>query len=157
RELVEKYAAGIVTDPEPVHRATQEQIKRYVLAQLTVKNGGVKPRVLLLVFKGEDAVMKVRSTVGPIGNERTSGEPIRGTYGDYVVDTHGDVTYFEPAVLAPPTAAVAEADLKLLAEYSDSDGGLLDGAIAFPPGAKAEKTLVLIKPDNFRFPNARPG
>jgi len=30
RELVENYAAGIVTDPEPVHRATQEQIKRYV-------------------------------------------------------------------------------------------------------------------------------
>jgi nucleoside diphosphate kinase len=157
RELVEKYAAGIVTDPEPVHRATQEQIKRYVLAQLTVKSGGVKPRVLLLVFKGEDAVMKVRSTVGHIVNERTSGETIRDTYGDYVVDAQGDVTYFEPAVLAPPTAATAEADLKLLAEYSDSDGGLLDGSISFPPGTKAEKTLVLIKPDNFRFPNARPG
>jgi hypothetical protein len=99
-----KYAAGIVSDPEPVHRATQEQIKRYVLAQLSVKDGGVKPRVLLLVFKGEDAVMKVRSTVGHIVNERTSGETIRDTYGDYVVDAHGDVTYFEPAVLAPPTA-----------------------------------------------------
>jgi len=47
--------------------------------------------------------------------------------------------------------------LKLLAEYSDSDGGLLDGSITFPPGTKVEKTLVLIKPDNFRFPNARPG
>jgi len=157
RELVEKYAAGIVSDPEPVHRATQEQIKRYVLAQLSVKDGGVKPRVLLLVFKGEDAVMKVRSTVGHIVNERTSGETIRDTYGDYVVDAHGDVTYFEPAVLAPPTAASAESDLKLLAEYSDSDGGLLDGSISFPSGGKVEKTLVLIKPDNFRFPNARPG
>jgi nucleoside diphosphate kinase len=157
RELVEKYAAGIVSDPEPVHRATQEQIKRYVLAQLSAKDGGLKPRVLLLVFKGEDAVMKVRSTVGHIVNERTSGETIRDTYGDYVVDAHGVVTYFEPAVLAPPTAASAEADLKLLAQYSDSDGGLLDGSISFPPGAKDEKTLVLIKPDNFRFPNARPG
>jgi nucleoside diphosphate kinase len=157
RELVEKYAAGIVSDPEPVHRATQEQIKRYVLAQLSAKDGGLKPRVLLLVFKGEDAVMKVRSTVGHIVNERTSGETIRDTYGDYVVDAHGDVTYFEPAVLAPPTTASAESDLKLLAQYSDSDGGLLEGSISFPPGAKAEKTLVLIKPDNFRFPNARPG
>jgi nucleoside diphosphate kinase len=79
RELVEKYAAGIVSDPEPVHRATQEQIKRYVLAQLSAKDGGLKPRVLLLVFKGEDAVMKVRSTVGHIVNERTSGETIRDT------------------------------------------------------------------------------
>ena len=90
------------------HRATQEQIKRYVLAQLTVKNGGVNAaELLLLVFKGEDAVLKVRSTVGHIVNERTSGETIRDTYGDYVVDAHGDVSYFEPGVLAPPTAAAA--------------------------------------------------
>lgn len=27
----------------------------------------------------------------------------------------------------------------------------------YPPGAHVQKTLVLIKPDNFRFPNARPG
>ncbi len=27
----------------------------------------------------------------------------------------------------------------------------------FPGGANVQKTLVLIKPDNFRFPNARPG
>ena len=156
-ELVAKYADGIVSDPEPVHRATQEQIRKYVLAQLTPRTGGPKPRVLLLVFKGEDAVSKVRTTVGHIVNERTSGETIRDTYGDYVVDANGAVTYFEPAVLAPPDAASAEADLKLWASYSDQDGGLLDGSIAFPPGSKVEKTLVLIKPDNFRFPNARPG
>ena len=29
--------------------------------------------------------------------------------------------------------------------------------IDFPKDAKVEKTLVLIKPDNFKFPNARPG
>jgi nucleoside diphosphate kinase len=29
--------------------------------------------------------------------------------------------------------------------------------VQFPPGAKIEKTLVLIKPDNFKFPNLRPG
>jgi hypothetical protein len=48
-------------------------------------------------------------------------------------------------------------DLKLWASYSDADGGLLDKAVTFPTGANVEKTLVLIKPDNFRFPNARPG
>ena len=30
-------------------------------------------------------------------------------------------------------------------------------SIDFPDGAKIEKTLVLIKPDNFKFPNLRPG
>ena len=156
-ELVEKYAAGIVTDPEPRHRATQELIRKYVLGHF-VPGGVVKrPRVLLLVFKGEDAVLKIRDTVGHIVNERTSGETIRDTYGDYEADEAGNVTYFEPAVLAPPDVESAKTDLLLWAGYSDSDGGLLDSAIEFPHGAKVEKTLVLIKPDNFRFPNARPG
>jgi nucleoside diphosphate kinase len=34
---------------------------------------------------------------------------------------------------------------------------LLEHTIPFPAGSNVEKTLVLIKPDNFRFPNARPG
>ena len=156
-ELVEKYAATIVNDPEPNHRITQELIRKYVLENFGPRAGGVRPRVLLLVFKGRDAVRTLRSTVGHIVNERTSGETIRDTYGDYLANAHGDVTYFEPGVLAPPDAASAEADLKLWASYSDADGGLLDKAVTFPAGANVEKTLVLIKPDNFRFPNARPG
>src|SRR4051794_41507309 len=55
RELVEKYAAGVVTDPGPGHRATEEEIKRDVLAELTAEDDGVTPRVLVLVFQGEDA------------------------------------------------------------------------------------------------------
>jgi nucleoside diphosphate kinase len=156
-ELVEKYAETIVTDPEPRHRATQELIKKYVLKNFMPDGSVKRPRVLMLVFRGEDAVMKLRSTVGHIVNERTSGETIRDTYGDYLADENGNVTYFEPAVLAPPEASCAKNNLLLWAAYSDSDGGLLDDAVEFPTGAKVEKTLVLIKPDNFRFPNARPG
>jgi nucleoside diphosphate kinase len=155
--LIEEYAAHIVSDPEPRHRATQELIRKYVLAKLTPDTGGLRPRVLLLVFKGEEAVLKIRSTVGHIVNERTSGETIRDTYGDYVTDANGNSTYFEPAVLAPPDASSAKFDLKLWAAHSDKEGGLLEEAVEFPPGSKVEKTLVLIKPDNFRFPNARPG
>ncbi len=155
-ELVANYAAGIISDPDPTHRATQELIKKYVLKNFA-STAGSKPRVLLLVFKGEDAVQKIKNTVGHIVNERTSGETIRDTYGDYMADANGEVNYFEPGVLAPPDAASARNDLLLWASYSDKDGGLLDEAIQFPTGTKAEKTLVLIKPDNFRFPNARPG
>jgi hypothetical protein len=63
----------------------------------------------------------------------------------------------EPAVLAPPTAAEAEAKLRLWAKYSDTDGGLVENVIAYEPGEQPERTLVLIKPDNFRFPTGRPG
>jgi len=157
-KLVEQFAEGQINeDPDPRHRATQEVIKKYIVERFAADVNGVPPRVLMFVFKGEDAVQKIRSAVGHIVNERTSGETIRDTYGDYVVDQHETVTYFEPAVLAPQDAEAAERDLKLWAEYSDSDGGLLDQVVEFAPGAKVEKTLVLIKPDNFRFPNARPG
>jgi nucleoside diphosphate kinase len=158
KELVDLYAAGLVNeDPDPGHRATQGLIKRYVVERLSPTGQGTAPRVLMLVFRGEDAVNKVRTTVGHIVNERTSGETIRDTYGDYVADAHGNVNYFEPAVLAPQDAASAERDLRLWASFSDTDGGLLDSVVEYTPGAKVEKTLVLIKPDNFRFPNARPG
>ena len=157
KQLTQKYAATIVTDPEPRHRATQELIKEYVLREFQPDGGGYRPRVLLLVFRGKEAVAKIRGVVGHIVNERTSGETIRDTYGDYIADKSGKVTYFEPAVLAPPDVASARENLKLWASYSDPDGGLLDEAIQFSHGGNVQKTLVLIKPDNFRFPNARPG
>jgi nucleoside diphosphate kinase len=157
KDLITRYAAQLVTDPEPTHRHTQERIRDYVLKNFMPTPAGSQPRVLLLVFKGEDAVNKIRNTVGHIVNERTSGETIRDTYGDYVTDANGQVGYFEPAVLAPPDAACAQADLLLWSAFSDSDGGLLDRAMDFAPGVKAEKTLVLIKPENFRFPSGRPG
>ena len=51
----------------------------------------------------------------------------------------------------------AESKLKLWAKYSDSDGGVLENVIAYQPGEKPQRTLVLIKPENFRFPSGRPG
>src|SRR5947209_15278098 len=35
--------------------------------------------------------------------------------------------------------------------------GILQKVIEYPAGREVEKTLVLIKPDNFKFPNLRPG
>ncbi len=160
KALVEKYASTMVTAQDPRHRATQELIKQYVLKNFgadTTGSQGSHARVLFLVFRGEDAILKIRSTVGHIVNERTSGETIRDTYGDYVTNEKGDVIYFEPAVLAPPDEASARENLKLWSDFSDSDAGLLDKTIQFPAGSNVQKTLVLIKPDNFRFPNARPG
>ena len=155
-ELVRRYTDGIVTAKEPRHRATQKLIREYVLKNFTERDGQ-RPRVLLLVFRGPDAVEKIRHVVGHIVHERTSGETIRDTYGDYITDESGKVTYFEPGVLASLDAESVEENLKLWAEFSDSDGGILDGVITYPASTKVEKSLVLIKPDNFKFPNIRPG
>src|SRR5208282_5916442 len=41
--------------------------------------------------------------------------------------------------------------------HSETDGGVLEDVIAYPPGEIGQRTLVLIKPDNFRFATGRPG
>jgi nucleoside diphosphate kinase len=156
-ELARRYAETIVTETDARHRATQELIRDYVLKNLTGNVQGQRPRVLLLAFRGPDAVEKMHRTVGHIVHERTSGETIRDTFGDYITDDSGKVTYFEPGVLTAFELRAVEHDLKLWSEFSDRDGGILDQIISFPTGAKIEKTLVLIKPDNFKFPNLRPG
>lgn len=156
-ELVRRYSETIVTETDPRHRATQELIRDYVRKNFTGVVRGQRARVMFLVFRGEGAIEKVHRTVGHIVNERTMGETIRDTFGDYLTDENGSVTYFEPAVLTAFQPEQVERDLKLWAEFSDRDGGILDKVIEFPAGAKIEKTLVLIKPDNFKFPSVRPG
>jgi nucleoside diphosphate kinase len=156
-ELVRRYTEGIVTSKDPRHRATQELLRDYVLRNFTGERDNQRPRVLLLVFRGQDAIEKIRHVVGHIVHERTSGETIRDTYGDYITDESGKVSYFEPAVIASLDEQSVEENLKLWADFSDSDGGILDDVITFPADAKVEKSLVLIKPDNFKFPNIRPG
>src|SRR5437867_2008205 len=157
-ELVDDYSKVIVSANDPQDRRIQELIREYILRNLSPDPKTKKRRrVMMLVFQGEDAVRKVRSVIGNIGPDRRGGETIRDTYGDLILDENNQVRYFEPAVLAAPNAEEAELKLKLWAQYSDSDGGLLKDTIVYPPNEKPEQTLVLIKPDNFRFPTGRPG
>ena len=157
-ELVQKYSEAIISTNDPQDRQIQELIRDYILKNLSPDGKtGRRRRVMMLLFRGEDAVRKVRSVVGNLGPDRRVGESIRDTYGDLIYDDNGSVRYFEPAVLAAPTVDEADAKLKLWAQYSDSDGGLLENTIAYQPGESPQRTLVLIKPDNFRFPTGRPG
>jgi nucleoside diphosphate kinase len=157
-ELVREYAQAIVSSADTQDRRVQELIRDYTLRNFAPDPRTQKRRrVMMLLFRGEEAVRKIRSVIGNISAERSGGETIRDTYGDLVLDDHGQVSYFEPAALASPTADEAEAKLKLWARYSDSDGGMVDQTLAFTPADKVQRTLVLIKPENFRFPTGRPG
>ena len=109
---------------------------------------------LVLVLKGEDAAAKVASIIGNDSSMGGRGETLRDTYGD-LVEADGATVYFEPGVIAPANAAESVAGLKLLGEASDAEGGILDASSSFAEAT--EKTLVLIKPDNFAYPNTRPG
>ena len=157
-ELVQKYSEAIISTNDPQDRKIQELIHDYILKNLSPDGRtGRRRRVMMLLFRGEDAVRKVRSVVGNLGPDRRVGESIRDTYGDLIYDDNGSVRYFEPAVLAAPTAEEANAKLKLWAQYSDADGGLLENTIPYQSDESPQRTLVLIKPDNFRFPTGRPG
>jgi len=157
-ELVKRYSEKTISANDPQDRRIQELIYNYILQNFSPDpKSGRRRRVMMLLFQGEDAVRKTRSVVGNIGAERRSGETIRDTYGDLIVDEDGQVRYFEPAVLASPTPEEAESKLKIWAECSEKDGGVLENVIAYQPNEKGQRTLVLIKPENFRFPTGRPG
>ena len=157
-ELVKKYSEAIISANDPQDRRVQDLIYNYILQNLAPDpKTGRRRRVMMVLFQGEDAVRKTRSVIGNIAYDRRGGETIRDTYGDLIMDENNQVRYFEPAVLAAPTFEEAEGKLKLWARYSDSDGGLVDNTIAYQPGEKPQRTLVLIKPENFRFQTGRPG
>lgn len=157
-ELVQKYSEAIVSANDPQDRKVQEMLREYILKNFSPDSKtGRRRRVMMLLFRGEDAVRKIRSVVGNLDPNRRSGETIRDTYGDLIYDDNGDVQYFEPAVLAAPNVEEAEQKLKLWVQYSDSDGGLLEDVNTYASGETPQRTLVLIKPDNFRFATGRPG
>ncbi|HUB86485.1 MAG TPA: nucleoside-diphosphate kinase [Verrucomicrobiae bacterium] len=158
-ELVKQYAGEIVSSDDPQDRKIQELLREYILNNLGPDpKTGRRRRVMMMLFRGEDAVRKVRSVVGNLSPDRRGGETIRDTYSDLIMEDDGkSVRYFEPAVLAPPNEKESETKLKLWAKFSDSDGGVLENVINHPSGDKPERTLVLIKPDNFNFATGRPG
>ena len=156
--LVSEYASTIVSAHDTQDRKIQEMLRDYMVKNLSPDPvTGRRKRVMMLLFRGDDAVRKVRSVVGNLNPERRVGESIRDTYGDLIVEDDGQVRYFEPAVFAAPSTEEADNKLKLWAKYSDSDGGILENVISYQSGEAGERTLVLIKPDNFRFPTGRPG
>lgn len=157
QDLVTRYADSLLTsnqtEPEFARLLSEYVRKSYGPDPVT----GLRRRVILLMFEGENAIQKVREATGHLKAGWVGGETIRDTYGDFVADESGNVTYFEPAVLVAPSVERAASVLRLWAEYSETDGGVVDHCMDVPDSEGAQSTLVLIKPDNFRFPSVRPG
>jgi nucleoside diphosphate kinase len=157
-QLVKEYAETLISAHDTHDRKIQELLQQYVLKNLSPDpKTGRRRRVMVMLFRGDEAVRKVRSVVGNLSPDRRGGETIRDTYSDLIMEDDGEVLYFEPAVLAAPNAEETEKKLKLWAKYSDADGGILENVNAYAPEEKPERTLVLIKPDNFKFATGRPG
>ena len=102
-ELVKQYSEAIISANDPQDRRIQELIHSYILQNLSPDpKTGRRRRVMMLLFKGDDAVRKTRSVVGNISADRRGGETIRDTYGDLIIDENNQVRYFEPAGAGAP-------------------------------------------------------
>lgn len=155
-ELVERYAELVRIHPD-VSPDIQEMLSDYVLRAFAPETDtGRRHRTLILFFEGDNAIRKIHDAAGGFDDAQESADTVRGTYGDVVRDPDGNIVYFEPAVLLGPTLECARESLKLWMEYAETDGGIIRNPLSLPED-DMQKTLVIIKPDNFRFPSARPG
>jgi len=126
-------------------------------------SGGRPHRSLFLLFYGEDPCEKLLDVCGHIYTQHVevdaiSGETIRDTYSDLIFspDNPNEVRYFEPAVFTPRNQEEANIDLKLIADFLDTQPNIVEN-IKYPDPSKIERTLVIIKPDNWTYNSSRPG
>lgn len=155
-ELAREFAA-LIRAEESTNAHIREMLASYVEREYAPDPAtGAKRRVMMLLFEGENAIQTVKDVTGPI-RPSYSGESVRDTFGDYVLNPAGEVAYLEPAVFVGTSLESTGAALKLWARYSEECGGIVDDAGDVVQGDAREEALVILKPDNFRFASARPG
>lgn len=157
KELVTRYA-DLVANSDPSDKEASTLLADYVRkAYAPNAKTGLSRRVMMLLFEGQDAVAKIQKVTGPAIHRQGAGETIRDAYGDHVVDDAGKVTYFEPAVFVATSRSNVIDTLKLWCEFAKTDGGFVSNAEGVIKGPKVQRTLVMLKPDNFRINSGRPG
>jgi nucleoside diphosphate kinase len=158
---------GFVAEYAAELRKRQPAGELLLLADYVEKNlapsGGRRHRSLLLLFRGESPCEKLLDICGRIYTEHQEvdtmpGETIRDTYADLIFSTENpsEVSYFEPAVLTPRSQGEADIDLRLFAKFLAGQENIVQN-VSYPDPARIEKTLVIIKPDNWIRNSSRPG
>jgi nucleoside diphosphate kinase len=162
QELANEYAEGLLETVGRRNKQASQWFYDYVLR--TFSPTSERPhRVMMLVFKGKNAAKKLFEIAGELITDSKSaessitGETIRDTYADLVISrSTGRVRYFEPAVLTPPSASCALRRLKMFSDFADSESNIVEN-ITYDTPENVERTLVIIKPDNWRYPSSKPG
>ena len=162
QELATEYAEGLKETVGKRNQKFAELFHEYVMKTFSPSEGR-RHRVMMLIFKGENAAKKLFSIAGEITTDassdqkRITGETIRDTYSDLVIGkTSGRVRYFEPAVLTPPNFECAFKRLKMFADFAAQENNIVEN-MEYEHPENIERTLVIIKPDNWRYPSSKPG
>jgi nucleoside diphosphate kinase len=124
---------------------------------------GRRHRILLLIFRGRDACRKLSDICGALFPENRSlesitGETIRDTYADLILDPKDPkkVIYFEPAVMTPRRQELADNNMALFLRHFKNSENIVH-TISYPDPSVIEKTLVILKPDNWKYASGKPG
>jgi len=158
-ELAQEYASSIERTLGKKDEKAAKLLSDYVKDNFAPAADGKKERIMMLLFKGEDACKKLYSIAGslprPVSKAAITGETIRDTYADMVLTPTGEVKYFEPAVLTPCDQTSATENLRIFAKFMEKEPNIVRNVAK---GKTApEQTLVIIKPDNWRHPSTKPG
>lgn len=162
QEFAKAYSESVLKTYEGDNPKGGKLLGDYILREFS-PSGGRRHRVLMLLFRGENAYEQLYKIAGPLYKEKYSiesvtGETIRDTYADFVT-SHEDpekVLYYEPAVLTPRGAETAKKHLKMIMEFIENEPTVIENMV-YPNPDRIERTLVIIKPDNWRFASSRPG
>ena len=160
-EFGRKYSASLCTQLEDKDPFAAKLFSDYIRENLLPQGEENPVRILILLFRGEEACRKLSEIVGshlPNAKHRQSsdiiGETIRDTYADLVFNRDGSLNYFEPAVFTPSDPEAALQKLEIIADEAEKSPNLVE---VNPKDENPEKTLVVIKPDNWREPSTKPG
>jgi nucleoside diphosphate kinase len=156
--LVDEFAAYLQT----IDREDQEVgelLASYVRSTYAPDSASGRPhRCLCLLFEGDDAARKIFEVTGSLRQRWCTGLSVRDTYGDFVRDeSSGKMIYFEPAVIVGTAVDNVAAGLRIWRKYAATDAGIVRSASDLMAGEGVQRTLVLLKPDNFRQPSLRAG
>jgi nucleoside diphosphate kinase len=156
------YAASVLSTYECDGVKGARLMQKYIIDAFS-PSGGRKHRILLLLFKGENACEKLAAVAGPLFKEeinldQLTGETIRDTYADFVTshDDPNKVLYYEPAVLTPRSPITAKQHLQLISDFIKDEDTIINN-MSYPDPSEIERTLVIIKPDNWKFASSKPG
>lgn len=160
QKTIDTYAASLLKYSKNSAMDNVNLLSNYVLENMSPSNGRAH-RVAIFLFRGENAVSQLMDQVGAIFPENRSvesitGETIRDTYADLVRSANGDIVYFEPAVLTPRSRESAEANLKIFTSFMKNQDNVVHN-LTYDNPEDIQKTLVIIKPDNWKVRSTRPG
>ncbi len=159
-KIAQDYASIIRTREKAESFIASVILGDYVEQNLA-PSGGYRHRSLLLVFRGEDPCKELSQVCGAFqpdysAVEMVTGQSIRDTYADLIFtdDRKTKVSYFEPAVLTALTQSEADTTLSLFASWLPDQKNIIETRHKTD---KTERTLVIIKPDNWKYASSRPG